>query len=62
MAKQTQIALISDQALLKATAMLCITALEVVNLATVGIDSSLLSLVVAVIAGLAGYEVGKRRA
>ena len=50
-----------EKTLLKATAMLCITILEVVNLATVGIDGSLFGLVVAAISGLAGYEIGKRQ-
>jgi len=62
MPRQKQITLVSEKALLKATAIVCITLLEAINLVVTGIDSSLFGLVVAVIAGLAGYEIGKRKA
>jgi len=39
-------------------AMVCITALEIVALLK-GIDGALLSTVIAVLAGLAGYKYGK---
>ena len=45
----------------KIAAMCCVTALEIANLLTVGVDGTLFGLVVGVISGLAGYEIGKRR-
>jgi len=41
-------------------AIVCITALEVVNLIYYGVDGTILVGVVAVIAGLGGYAVGKK--
>ena len=41
-------------------AMICITVLEVIALLK-GIDGTLLSTVVAIIAGLAGYKYGKNK-
>ena len=40
-------------------AMVCITVLEIIALLK-GIDGALLSMVIAVLAGLAGYKYGKR--
>jgi len=49
----------SDKAMLKLVAMVCITLLELGNLATYGVDGALFGLVVAAISGLAGYQLGK---
>ena len=51
----------SNDTAIKITAILAITALEIANLLTYGIDGSLFGLVVACISGLAGYEIGKRK-
>jgi hypothetical protein len=50
---------LKDSTLLKVTAIVALTVIEVVNLFTAKIDSVLTSAVVAVIAGLAGYSFGK---
>jgi len=50
-----------DNTYIKIAAIVAIATIEVVNLLTAKIDSTITSLVVATIAGLAGYEVGKRR-
>jgi len=50
-----------DKGLIKLVAIVCLTLLELGNLATYGIDGALFGLVVSVIAGLAGYELGKVR-
>jgi len=57
----SKIEVIPADALLKATAIICITALEICNLLTTNIDGTILSLAVAVISGLAGYEIGKKK-
>ena len=41
-------------------AMVCITVLEIIALLK-GIDGALLSMVIAVLAGLAGYKYGERK-
>jgi len=50
-----------DDTAIKITAICCVTALEIANLLTVGVDGTLFGLVVGAISGLAGYEIGKRR-
>ena len=45
----------------KIAAICSLTALEIANLLTIGVDGTLFSLVVACISGLAGYEFGRRR-
>jgi len=50
-----------DKTLVKVAAIIAIAAIEVTNLLTAKIDSTITSLVVAAIAGLAGYQVGKRK-
>jgi hypothetical protein len=50
-----------DSTLLKVTAIVAVTVIEVVNLFTAKIDSVLTSTIVAVIAGLAGYSFGKTK-
>jgi hypothetical protein len=42
-------------------AIIAIATIEVVNLLTTKIDSTITSLVVAAIAGLAGYQIGRKR-
>lgn len=46
-----------DNAKLALAAMVCVTVLEIVNLATQGPDGTIAAAVVAVIAGLGGYFV-----
>jgi len=50
-----------DKTILKIVAILSITVLEIINLIFYKIDGAILSSVIAVIAGLAGYEYGRRR-
>ena len=50
-----------DGTLVKIVAIVCITALEIANFLTMKIDSTVTGLVFTLIAGLAGYEIGKRR-
>jgi hypothetical protein len=50
-----------DRTLVKVAAIIAIAAIEVTNLLTAKIDSTLTSIIVAAIAGLAGYQVGKRK-
>ena len=49
-----------DRTLVKIAAIVAIAAIEVTNLLTAKIDSTLTSVVVAAIAGLAGYQLGKK--
>ena len=49
-----------DSTYIKIAAIIAIAAIECVNLLTAKIDSAITSLVVAAIAGLAGYQIGKR--
>jgi len=47
--------------LVKVTAIICLTVLEIVNLLTAKIDGNVLLTIGALIGGLAGYQVGVRR-
>jgi len=49
-----------DKTVLAIVCVLCITILEVVNLLTARIDSTVIAAVVGAIAGIAGYKVGQR--
>jgi hypothetical protein len=49
-----------ESTIMKIAAMVCITYLESLALIYLHIDGALLSSVVAVIAGIAGYEIGKK--
>jgi len=49
-----------DETIVKITAIIAITILEVVNLFTVKWDSHLLFAIGSLIGGIAGYELGKR--
>jgi hypothetical protein len=49
-----------ENALLKLGAMICITWLETMALVYLNIDGAVLSTVVGVIAGIAGYSIGKK--
>jgi len=53
---------ISESTALKIVVIVAITVLEAVNMVYFGVDSALLMLVIAVLAGLAGYEIGKGKA
>jgi hypothetical protein len=44
------------------TAIICLTALEVVNLLTARVDSALLMLIASIIGGIGGYKIRARRA
>jgi len=48
--------------IVKIVAIVSLTVLEVANLLTTKIDSAILMLIVSVIAGIAGYEFGRRTA
>jgi len=52
---------VKDNALVKITAIICITALEIVNFLTMQKDSVITATVFTLIAGLAGYEFGRRK-
>jgi len=49
-----------NKTLVKMTAIICLTAIEIANLMTVNLDGAFLTFIVSVIAGLAGYEIGKK--
>lgn len=49
-----------DTTMMKITAIVCITAIEIANILVWKIDGAILGFVVAVISGLAGYEIGFR--
>lgn len=49
-----------DRTLVKMAAIVAIAAIEVTNLLTAKIDSTITSLAVAAIAGLAGYQLGRK--
>ena len=50
-----------ESTLLKICAMICLCYLETLALVYLNIDGTILTTVIAVIAGLAGYEIGKRK-
>jgi len=50
-----------DSTLVKITAIICITVLEIVNFLTMQKDSVITASVFTLIAGLAGYEFGRRK-
>jgi len=45
----------------KAVAILCLTAIEIVNLLTLRVDGGILLAIGGLIGGLAGYSYGRRR-
>ena len=47
--------------LVKVVAIICLTALEIVNLLTARVDGSVLLTLGAIIGGIAGYQAGRRR-
>jgi hypothetical protein len=51
---------LKDSTVIKVAAITCISAVEIANLLTLRVDSTVISVVVAVVAGLAGYTAGKR--
>jgi len=51
-----------DKTILAIVCVLCITILEVVNLLTARIDSTVIAAVVGAVAGIAGYNFGQRTA
>ena len=50
-----------EKTIIKLWAMSLIASLETINLIFFGVDSVVFTTVVAAIAGLAGYEIGKRK-
>lgn len=50
-----------DSTIVKIVAIIALMVLETVNLVTVHIDGSILVAVTSAIAGIAGYEFGKRK-
>ena len=50
-----------DSAIVKTTAILALTAIEIVNMLTVKIDGMILLLIGGLIGGIAGYEYGKQK-
>jgi len=50
-----------DETIVKLTAIICITILQIVNLLTAKIDSNIMLSIGAIIGGIAGYEFAKRR-
>jgi len=50
-----------DETIIKLTAIICITILQIVNLLTAKINGNIMITIGAIIGGLAGYEYGKRR-
>lgn len=48
-----------EDTLIKIVAMVCVTALWVVNAFAFKLDASLMALTVSVVAGIAGYSIGK---
>jgi len=53
---------LTERGLVKIVAIVCLTAIEIVNLLTLGIDSAFGAAVVGGICGIAGYAIGKARA
>jgi hypothetical protein len=53
---------LTEKGLVKIVAIVCITAIEIANLLTLGIDSAFGAAVIGAIAGIAGYAVGRARA
>jgi len=49
-----------NKTLVKMTAIICLTAIEIANLLTTNIDGAFLTFIVSIIAGLAGYEFGRK--
>jgi hypothetical protein len=52
---------VRDETLVKIVAIIAIVILQVVNLMTARIDGNVLLTLGAIIGGIAGYEVGKRK-
>lgn len=52
---------LTEKGLVKIVAIVCLTALQVANFVFKGPDSTVAATVVAAIAGIAGYAVGRRR-
>lgn len=50
-----------DETVIKITAIISLVALEIVNMMTMKIDSQVLLIIGAIIGGIAGYEVGKKK-
>ncbi len=50
-----------DESIIKLTAIICITALQIVNLLTARIDGNIMITIGVIIGGLAGYEYGKKK-
>lgn len=52
--------MVEDSTLMKLTAILSVTAIEIVNICTANVDGAVMGIVIAAVCGLAGYEIGKR--
>jgi len=52
---------VSESTLKSIVAMICVTALQVVNMLTVRVDTGIMVLVVTAISLYAGYQIGVRR-
>lgn len=50
-----------DGTLVRIVAILCATAIEIVNLYTLKLDGTLLNLVIVALLGMAGYDVLKKK-
>ena len=50
-----------DETIVKITAILCLSAILIVDFLTMKIDSTLVGTIAAIIGGIAGYEFGRRR-
>jgi len=50
-----------DNVIVKVTAIISLTILEIANLLTLKIDGSILLSIGAIIGGIAGYEIGVRK-
>jgi hypothetical protein len=51
----------NGETVISVTAIICLTALEVVNLLIARVDSALLMLIASIIGGIGGYEIRARR-
>jgi hypothetical protein len=52
---------VRDETIIKVVAIVSLTVLEVVNMLTMKIDSQVLLVIGAIIGGIAGYEMGRKR-
>ena len=50
-----------DETIIKIVAIVSLVALEIVNMLTMKIDSQVLLVIGAIIGGIAGYEIGRKK-